>query len=986
MTLAAAPPETPSFYPLRLEDPKAVYVTPDHFTVHADGLGDDTAAIQQAIDRVQETTGQGIVFLPSGRYRVSRQISVWPGVRVIGYGPTRPTLVLGANTPGYQDAERYMVFFAGRRPQGGAPAPEPAGGVPGTDFEMPNEANPGTFYSAMSNVDVEIQDGNPSAVAIRGRYAQLCYLAHMTFRLGSAFAGIHDTGNEADDLHFIGGKYGLITRTPSPGWQFTLLDSTFEGQTEAAIRTHVTGLTLIRPTFRKVPTAIEVVPDQTEQLWMSDARMEEISGPAIAISRENSLRTQINVRNVTCRHTPVFAWFRESGRTLNAPGDQYRVTSLSHGLGYADLRAEGKIETEYRVEPLAKWPEAVRSDVPALPPADTWVSVTSLGAKGDGTTDDTAALRAAIAKHRTLYFPSGKYRVTDTLELKPDTVLIGLNPITTQIVVTDGTPAFMGVAEPEPANGRGGRRGGLVFAGGPKALLQSPRGGTNVVTGLGLDAGGNNPSAVAALWMAGRDSMMDDVKFLGGHGSNAGAIYNQNNSADPNPERKWDSQYPSLWVTNGGGGTFKNLWTASPFASAGMLITDTTTEGRVYQMSSEHHVRYEVQLRNAANWSLYALQTEEERGESSFALPLEIDRCRDILVANLNMYRVVSVAQPFPYAVKVSDSRNVEFRNVHCYSNSKVSFDNLLFDQTHGVELRQREFANLVLTGDAPKARAAVASKLLARGAKVEKLASGFHNISGGAVDSKGDYYFVDYRWNRIYRWDAARKQLSVVQDAPLYATNLAFDKSDNLLAISYAGRGTVYTFRPDNSKEPEIKVLKAEATRPRPGASAALPVTDWQLNGSVVRGQPLTRPHQFVSPDGSTFIPASQEFLDGSLTWGVKLQDVIRTFGLSPAKPGQPFYVMGESETRTYRVDVAPDGSMTNGKLFAEQGGEGVAVDPAGNVYIAAGQIYVYDAAGRKVETIEVPERPTQLMFGGKDGKTLFIAARSSLYSVRIR
>jgi sugar lactone lactonase YvrE len=60
--------------------------------------------------------------------------------------------------------------------------------------------------------------------------------------------------------------------------------------------------------------------------------------------------------------------------------------------------------------------------------------------------------------------------------------------------------------------------------------------------------------------------------------------------------------------------------------------------------------------------------------------------------------------------------------------------------------------------------------------------------------------------------------------------------------------------------------------------------------------------------------------------------------------------------------------------------------VDSRGNVYIAAGRIYVYDPAGKLIGTIDVPERPTQVLFGGRAGKTLFITARTSLYSVRIR
>ncbi|HWB61251.1 MAG TPA: SMP-30/gluconolactonase/LRE family protein, partial [Chthoniobacteraceae bacterium] len=56
------------------------------------------------------------------------------------------------------------------------------------------------------------------------------------------------------------------------------------------------------------------------------------------------------------------------------------------------------------------------------------------------------------------------------------------------------------------------------------------------------------------------------------------------------------------------------------------------------------------------------------------------------------------------------------------------------------------------------------------------------------------------------------------------------------------------------------------------------------------------------------------------------------------------------------------------------------------GNVYIAAGNIFVYDKTGKKIDTIEVPERPASIVFGGKDGKTLFITARTSLYSVQTK
>src|SRR5207245_4851606 len=116
------------------------------------------------IDIVADTTHQGIVFIPEGRYRLTRTLYVWPGIRLIGYGSQRPTFVLAANTPGYQTGPSYMVLFAGgrtgERRRGGLqrPAnapPAPAVPFPGTVPPATGavDATPGPSHSAISNVD-----------------------------------------------------------------------------------------------------------------------------------------------------------------------------------------------------------------------------------------------------------------------------------------------------------------------------------------------------------------------------------------------------------------------------------------------------------------------------------------------------------------------------------------------------------------------------------------------------------------------------------------------------------------------------------------------------------------------------------------------------------------------------------------------------------------------------------------------------------------
>lgn len=199
-----------SIYPQQFDDPRAVVLQVDGLTPDENGICDVTDRLQSLLDSVKQHDRRGIVLIPEGVYCISRTVYLPRAVRMIGFGKSRPRFVLKKNTPGFQKAPEgekgeavYLFWFTGNMPA-----------VEGTI----QDANPGTFYSAVSNIDFKIEEGNPAAVVLRAHFAQHGFVSHCVFDIGEGKAGIFDVGNEMENLVFLGGEYGIYTTKCSPGW------------------------------------------------------------------------------------------------------------------------------------------------------------------------------------------------------------------------------------------------------------------------------------------------------------------------------------------------------------------------------------------------------------------------------------------------------------------------------------------------------------------------------------------------------------------------------------------------------------------------------------------------------------------------------------------------------------------------------------------------------------------------------------------------
>ena len=260
---------------------------------------------------------------------------------------------------------------------------------------------------------------------------------------------------------------------------------------------------------------------------------------------------------------------------------------------------------------------------------------------------------------------------------------------------------------------------------------------------------------------------------------------------------------------------------------------------------------------------------------------------------------------------------------------------------------------------------------IIAEGTKVEQLATGFKFTEGPVNDANGDIYFTDIPNNHINKWSVRDKKHSLFLKDSGGANGLWINDEGKILACQGDNRKIVMIDPVSKSSLVLASMYKGKAFN-KPNDLWRDPKGGLYFSDPNYRREPL-------SQDGEHVYYRSPM---GKITRVI--DDFERPNGVIGTKDGKLLYVTDRNGGKTFVYTINQDGSLSNKKKIADVGSDGMTLDQFGNLYLTAKTVEVYSPLGVKLGEIAIPEAPSNLCFGGEEGKTLFITARKSLYAIK--
>jgi gluconolactonase len=261
-------------------------------------------------------------------------------------------------------------------------------------------------------------------------------------------------------------------------------------------------------------------------------------------------------------------------------------------------------------------------------------------------------------------------------------------------------------------------------------------------------------------------------------------------------------------------------------------------------------------------------------------------------------------------------------------------------------------------------------------GTKVVLLRAGFQATEGviALQDGSGSVLFTEQDADRIIKVD------------PNDAITTYLENTNRTTGLTY---------------DPKGRLVGAQSRDPKVGVLAPEPRT---VLADSFGGQPLVRPNDVIADSKGGFYfsdplgnanarfrepPPGRTALLLYITPGGKVvkptEDTLNPNGIQLTEDQRTLYVTNGQTIRAY--DVQPDGMLANGRVFAQTGGDGLAIDTEGRLYSASAGamgVRVIDRTGQIIGLIPSGSPPQSVGFAGRNKRTLYIVGQGALYKVQ--
>jgi gluconolactonase len=304
---------------------------------------------------------------------------------------------------------------------------------------------------------------------------------------------------------------------------------------------------------------------------------------------------------------------------------------------------------------------------------------------------------------------------------------------------------------------------------------------------------------------------------------------------------------------------------------------------------------------------------------------------------------------------------------IKCFSiSSIVAFYSFINKPPMGEE-------NNLITADDTSFNQSADTDIIADGARLQLISNQFKFTEGPACDKDGNIYFTDQPNDKIWKY-STDGELTVFLDSAGRSNGMYFDKQGNLVTCADE-QNEVWRI----GRNKKIEVLVKDFEGKRLNGPNDLWIDD---KGGIYLTDPYyqrpywTRTKPEIAGEKVYYLPK------GSKQLTVAINNLKKPNGIVGTPDNKSLYIADIGDNKTYRYSIEKDGSLSEGKVFCEQGSDGMTIDNKGNVYLTGNGVTVYNAEGKKIKHIPIPAKWTaNVCFGGKDKNRLFITASESLF-----